>query len=352
MTLSFILAYSSSSESRVGRPNFDAQPLNMQCHKSCIVFIKAACLQAARILLCSALFSLPAHGQNALDCGSGVSLRLSSSQVSQGGLVQAVVKSASPLTEWKAQWIDRAVPFWPDDLAPNVYRAFLGVDLEQKPGTYDLALTAQMQDGGQIACAAHVTISEGRFAVESLKVAPEFVEPNPKDLERANQEGQRLRDLYATETHERLWRGSFRLPLGRASARNAHNFGRRRVLNGEPRSPHTGVDFPAPAGTIVHAAQRGRVVIAENLFFSGNTVVLDHGLGVYTFYGHLESIAVKEGDLASPGEILGRVGATGRATGPHLHWGLTVNDARVNALQVVALTSRARSNVPARTISK
>ena len=209
MTLSFILIHSSSSESRVGPGNFDTQPLNMQCHKSCIVFIKAACLQAARILPCIALFSFAAHGQNALDCGNGVSLRLSSSQVSQGGLLQAVVESASPLTEWKAQWIDRAVPFWPDDLAPNVYRAFLGVDLEQKPGTYDLTLTAQMQDGGQIACAAHVTINEGRFAVESLKVAPEFVEPNPKDLERANEEGQRLRDLYATETPERLWRGVF-----------------------------------------------------------------------------------------------------------------------------------------------
>jgi len=324
----------------------------MQCHKSCIVFFRAACLQAARILLCSTLFSLPAHGQNALDCGSGASLRLSSSQVSQGGLLQAVVKSVSPLTEWKAQWIDRAVPFWPDDLAPNAYRAFLGVDLEQKPGRYDLALTAQMQNGGQIACVAHVTINEGRFAVESLKVAPQFVEPNPKDLERAHQERQRLRELFATETPERLWRGSFRLPLASASARNARNFGRRRVLNGEPGSPHTGVDFPAPAGTIVHAAQRGRVVIAENLFFSGNTVVLDHGLGVYTFYGHLESIAVKTGDLASAGEILGRVGATGRATGPHLHWGLTVNEARVNGLQVVALTARAKRNAPAKTSSK
>lgn len=99
------------------------------------------------------------------------------------------------------------------------------------------------------------------------------------------------------------------------------NFGRRRILNGQPRSPHTGLDLPAAQGTLVHAAQRGRVVLAENLFFTGNTVILDHGLGLYTLYGHLKSMSVAVGGVVEVGTILGRVGATGRATGPHLHWG-------------------------------
>jgi murein DD-endopeptidase MepM/ murein hydrolase activator NlpD len=90
-------------------------------------------------------------------------------------------------------------------------------------------------------------------------------------------------------------------------------------------------------GTPVHAAQRGRVVLAEELFFAGNAVVLDHGLGIYTLYGHLSEIDVKVGDTVEVGAVLGKVGATGRVTGPHLHWGLTVERARVSPLQLVRL---------------
>ena len=89
----------------------------------------------------------------------------------------------------------------------------------------------------------------------------------------------------------------------------------------------------------MHAAQGGRVVLAEELFFSGNTVVVDHGLGIYTFYGHLSAIDVKEGDSLVPGQVVGKVGATGRVTGSHLHWGLTVERARVNPLDIVKLLS-------------
>jgi murein DD-endopeptidase MepM/ murein hydrolase activator NlpD len=282
------------------------------------------------------------------NCGNGVSLRLSSSAASQGGLLQVETRSAAPLTGIDAKWADHVLPFWP--VVPpasaqrasvpraNVQRALVGVDLEQKSGEYEIAFAAQLPGGEPVSCSAQVLVKEGKFAVEALKVAPEFVEPNPNDVERANKERQRLRELFGTSTPERLWRGSFRLPL--PGAKNARNFGRRRVLNGQPGSPHTGVDFPAPSGTLIHAAQRGRVVLAENLFFSGNTVILDHGLGVYTFYGHMVSMSVKVGDVVNTGAILGRVGATGRVTGPHLHWGLTVNQARVNPLQIVGLPAQ------------
>ncbi len=220
-------------------------------------------------------------------------------------------------------------------LSAPAWRALLGVDLELKPEAYTLAIAGKTQAAEDFTCAATIAVKEGKFATESLKVAPNFVEPNPEQLARAEAERQRLRAIFATITPERLWDGQFRYPL--AGVTTGGNFGKRRILNGKAGSPHGGIDFPAPSGTPVYAAQRGRVVLAEPLYFSGNTVVLDHGLGLYTFYGHFESIAVQAGDLVDTGALLGKVGATGRVTGPHLHWGVTVNRARANPLQLIAL---------------
>lgn len=184
-------------------------------------------------------------------------------------------------------------------------------------------------------CSATVEVKEGHFAAENLTVKKQFVEPDPEQLARAEAETKRLREIYDHVTPERLWDGKFRVPLD--GEFKGTNFGRRRVLNGKPGSPHGGVDFPAPTGTPVHAAQSGRVVLAEELFFSGNTVIVDHGFGIYTFYCHFSEIDAKVGDTVEAGTVVGKVGATGRVTGPHLHWGLTVERARVNALDIVKL---------------
>src|SRR5262249_20628958 len=173
-----------------------------------------------------------------------------------------------------------------------------------------------------------------------LKVENQFVEPDEEQAARAREEQARLRAVFEKVSPEKLWTGKFRLPLDGVST--GGNFGRRRVLNGKAGSPHGGVDFPALTGTRVHASQAGKVVIAEPMLFSGNTVVVDHGLGIYTFYCHLSEIAVKVGDTVEPGALLGRVGATGRVTGPHLHWALSVNHARVNAMQIVDVFGKSR----------
>ena len=294
-------------------------------------------------VICLAMLPLPGAAQVSRDCAPGVELRLSSPKSSQGSLLLVEVRSSAPLAELKGAWAGQALPFWRDDgpddsrngSHEDVRRALIGVDLQRPAGKYDLQLSAQAESGERVRCGAVVAVKAGRFANERLRVAPKFVEPSPEELKRAEQERQRLRETFARVTPERLWQGHFRLPLD--GARTAGNFGRRRILNGQPGSPHSGADFPAAAGTPVHAAQRGRVMLAEELFFSGNTVLVDHGLGIYTFYGHLESIGVAAGDVVEAGVVLGRVGATGRATGPHLHWGLTVNGARVNPLQIVTL---------------
>lgn len=283
------------------------------------------------------VLSEPAGAGETLSCGGGLTVRLSSLQPAQGSLVVVEVVGASPLSGLRAEASGQALHFWQDANPENRYRALLGVDLERQPGGLPLAVEAELAGGAREACRALVSVQDGRFAVERLEVARRFVELSATDLERAEREAQRLRELFAQVSPERLWAGGFRLPVEDREA--AGNFGRRRVLNNQPRSPHSGEDFPGPAGTRVVAAQRGRVVLAEELFFSGNTVVLDHGLGLYTFYGHLESIAVEPGRVVEAGTLLGRLGATGRVSGPHLHWAARLNRARVNPRDLVVLLS-------------
>lgn len=267
------------------------------------------------------------------DCGDGVRLQLLGSPA-QGGLVELTVKSAGAIDDLKGDWTGTTVQFWKDQ--QDVRHALLGIDLEKPAGKYDLKISGQIDaTHNPLTCSVAVDVSTGRFTIESLKVAPGFVELSPEDRARADKEGQHVHQIWATITPERLWTGKFRIPLD--GNRTGHNFGKRRVLNGKPQSPHSGLDIGAPAGTPIHAAQTGHVVLAENLFFSGNTVIIDHGLGVYTFYGHMKSTKVAAGDEVSAGSVIGEVGATGRATGPHLHWTLVVDGARVNPLNIVRL---------------
>jgi len=273
-------------------------------------------------------------------CAPGVELRLTSKEPRQGSLQLVEVKSAKPLAEVGGEWDGNHLQFWSsgasaEKTATDVRRALVGIDLEQATGPHDLTVSVKTAEGDAATCTATLVVKDGRYAVEKLSVAPQFVEPNAEQLARAEEERKRLREIFATVTPEKMWNGRFRIPI--TGATKGGNFGTRRVLNGQPSSPHSGVDFPAPSGTPVHAAQRGRVVLAEPLYFSGNTVIVDHGLGVYTFYGHLSAFNVQAGDLVEAGSVLGKVGATGRVTGPHLHWGLTVDRARVNSLDIVRL---------------
>jgi len=268
-------------------------------------------------------------------CTAGTTLRLSALESSQGSLLPIEVKSAKPLAEVQGDWGGRGIPFWREAANETQRRGLVGVDLEKAPGEYELKVTGQTASGEKISCSARVRVRKGRFATERLQVGKQFVEPSPEQIKRADEERQKLRELFDRVTPERLWDGKFRIPLDGVTT--GTNFGRRRILNGNPGSPHGGVDLPGTTGTPVHVAQRGKVVLAEELFFSGNTVVVDHGLGIYTFYGHLSEIDVKVGDALEAGAVLGKVGAAGRVTGPHLHWGLTVERARVNPLQLVSL---------------
>jgi murein DD-endopeptidase MepM/ murein hydrolase activator NlpD len=282
-----------------------------------------------------ALLPPRAIAKEAPPCTAGTTLRLSAPEASQGSLLLIELKSAKPLAEVQGEWGERIVPWWQEGADRARRRGLLGVDLEKAPGEYELKITGQTASGERIGCDVMVAVAKGQFATEKLQVEKQFVEPSPEQVKRASDERQRLRDIFDRVTPERLWDGPFRIPLDGVTT--GSNFGKRRILNGNPGSPHGGMDLPGTTGTPVHAAQRGRVALAEELFFSGNTVVVDHGLGIYTFYGHLSEIDVKTGDSLETGAVLGKVGATGRVTGPHLHWGLTVERARVNPLLLVKL---------------
>lgn len=293
----------------------------------------------ASIILAGTL--LLAAAARAEDCGSGVQLRLSAPRAAQGSLLLVTVRSANPLGQLTGKWNEREVPFWraaEKEPSADVRRALLGVDLQKPAGKHEFSVAAELQNGDQVNCQVMLEVDDGHFATENLTVKKQFVEPDPEQVARAEAETKRLREIFDRVTPERLWDGPFREPLD--GVFKGTNFGRRRVLNGHPGSPHSGVDFPAPTGTPVHASQKGRVVLAEDLFFSGNTVVIDHGLGIYTLYCHFSETIAKVGEMVEAGTVLGKVGATGRVTGPHLHWGLTVERARVNALDILRVLGK------------
>jgi len=266
-------------------------------------------------------------------CGSGITLQVNAGRAVQGSLFLVKVLSKRPLPEMKSDWDGKPVPLWHEGSDAATLHGLLGIDLELHPAPYEWRVNWTNTDGAAQSCGLSLTVRAGKFATEHLKVENQYVQPNPEQETRAAEDQKKMKAIYDTVTAEQLWTGSFRLPL--KDVTTGCNFGRRRVLNGQPRSPHTGVDFPAMAGTPVYASQSGNVVLADELYYAGNTVVIDHGYGIYTMYAHLSALEVHAGEKVKAGAEVGKVGATGRVTGPHLHWGLTIQHARVNGMNLV-----------------
>jgi murein DD-endopeptidase MepM/ murein hydrolase activator NlpD len=215
------------------------------------------------------------------------------------------------------------------------YAALVGFDMELTAGRLPWRIEIREPAGAVRSLAGVVPVGRREFDVQRLTLPTPMVDLDPETERRAVTEAETLRKLYRTLTPERFWRGRFQRPVAGDEA--GSGFGSRRVINGHPRAPHGGTDYAAPRGTPVVSVNDGRVALVADYFFQGRFVVLDHGLGLYTLYFHLDETRVEIGQRVARGQVLGAVGSTGRATGPHLHFGVQLGAARIDPERLLAL---------------
>lgn len=257
---------------------------------------------------------------------------LSSSRIAQGECAALVVRTEKGLKP-RARWLGSPVFFVPEGEGTAWY-GFLGVDLSADPGKAFLELE-RFPSGEKES--VEITITAKDRGVRVLTLPREMVELDKETLERVGKESQVMKEVLATPPPAPRWSGPFVRPL---EGEVVGPFGRRSIINDMPRSPHSGVDLRASKGTPVRSIHDGKVLLIAEHFFSGRSVVIDHGGAIQSMYFHLEQIKVRQGEEVTRGRVIGLVGATGRATGPHLHFGMRVNGARVDPMQVILLSEK------------
>ena len=231
-------------------------------------------------------------------------------------------------------WKGKEVPMKKD--GPGRFLGLFGVDLLEKPGKAVLSFRAA-GDGESFRFDTEIVIREKEFPVQELTLPQEMTQFDKETLGRINREARRLTKRFSRVSSPPAWSFPFLPPVAQFQPKG---FGSRRIINGEPRSPHAGVDVNLPAGTPVVAIADGGVAFAGEQFFGGNSVVLDHGGAVFSVYYHLQEYAVSEGQRVIRGERIGAVGASGRATGPHLHFSVRAAGGRIDPSLLFALPSR------------
>jgi peptidase M23-like protein len=209
--------------------------------------------------------------------------------------------------------------------------ALAGVDVETKPGPYKLELTVTMPDGQLNQIQRDVVVTAASYKTEVLRVPQKFVKPSPEALVQIEADRKLKKAAFGREIALAEWSGKFEVPT---NTKPSEGFGTRRTFNGQLASIHKGMDYHAAMGTPVHAANDGEVVLAAPLYYEGNCVIINHGQQFMTLYMHLSHLSVKEGDKVQKGQEVGLSGATGRATGPHLHVGVRWQGANLDPAQL------------------
>ncbi len=275
-------------------------------------------LLAALALL--ALLALPAAG----DTCAGVtplSVEVRARALAPTEPLRIVARSPEPLAELRGSFLGRPVFMQPDDA--RTWSGWAMIEWDRRPGPAVVELSGTTSGGGEARGTHAVSVVARAFPEERLTVESRYVTPPPEVEARLVRERELLARVYAARRETPPLAAPFVKPVpGEFSS----VFGTRRILNGQPRDPHSGLDLRGDTGTPVGAAGPGLVVLAQELYYSGNVVIVDHGGGLFTLYAHLSRIDVEVGRAVRAGDTVGLLGATGRVTGPHLHWGAKIGD--------------------------
>ena len=250
-----------------------------------------------------------------------------------GEVIGVEIKNPVDVLEAKVKFLNDSFRMGASENSRRMF-GFLSLDLELEPGFYPVTVFIKRSNGRWEKVQRRITVPGKEFPVNKLWVDKRFITPPERFRERIEWESELLRVLFGVYTPLWLGEGGFVFP----SAGNARpSFGERRLFNNFHWSTHRGIDVASHFGSPVIASNSGRVVLARNLYYAGNAVIIDHGIGVFTFYCHLSGFSVKREDFVRKGDIIGKVGATGRVTGPHLHWAAMVAGKNVDPYSLLNL---------------
>ncbi len=216
------------------------------------------------------------------------------------------------------------------DNSSESYIGFIGIGQETEPGEKNVQISFNNKKN----ITKKINIQKKDFQIQHLSLPKAKVDLSDKNLKRYNKEKKIVAELFTNSKKTKLFDSKFIKPIDN---KISTPFGVKRFINKQPRNSHSGIDIKAKKYEKIKSINKGVVVFTGDHFFSGNTVYIDHGLGIISMYFHLSEITVKKGDEVNTGDVIGLVGSTGRSTGPHLHWGIRVNNTRVDPLSFINL---------------
>lgn len=228
------------------------------------------------------------------------------------------------------------IEFFKNPFKEDSFYALIPVSYYKKIEDYKV-IVSYLKDGKKVFNSTYLKLKNGTYKSEVINVKSSKVTLNKKDKLRTKKEYQEAMNIYNTTTKKLLWHKDFIYPL---NSKITSEFGTKRVYNNKIKSYHSGTDFRAAVGTKIKAANDGVVVLAKHRFYAGNSIIIDHGHGVYTCYYHLSKMNFKENDKVKRGDIIGLSGNTGRVTGPHLHFSARVNSVQVDPMQLITILNK------------